>query len=58
MGNLKETNSHIKRLEGLLKSDFSKKAPPQVVDKERSKLESFKQTAQKIKDQMNGIKKE
>jgi valyl-tRNA synthetase len=49
------TNSHIKRLEGLLASDFSIKAPPQVVEKERLKLDTYKQTAHKIKDQLDAL---
>jgi len=49
------TNSQIKRLEGLLASDFAKKAPKKVVGKERSKLDIYKQTAQKIKDQLDAL---
>ena len=52
---LKTTQSHIKRLEGLLASDFTKKAPVQVVEKERSKLNSYKQTGQKIKEQLDAL---
>jgi len=50
------TQSHIKRLKNLLGSDFAAKAPPQVVEKERSKLEKYVQTAKKIKDQLAGLK--
>jgi valyl-tRNA synthetase len=49
------TNSQIKRLEGLLASNFSEKAPSQVVEKERLKLATYKKTAQKIKDQLNAL---
>ena len=49
------TNGQIKRLEGLLASDFAKKAPSQVVEKERIKLDTYKQTAQKIKDQLDAL---
>ena len=52
---LKTTQSQVNRLEGLLASDFSTKAPPQVVEKERSKLDIYKQTARKIKDQLNAL---
>ena len=49
---LAETDIQIERLEKLLASDFAAKAPPQVVQKEREKLESYRQTARKIKDQL------
>jgi valyl-tRNA synthetase len=49
------TNSLVKRLEGLLASDFSTKAPPQVVEKERSKLDTYKQTAHTIKTQLDAL---
>jgi valyl-tRNA synthetase len=52
---METTQSQIKRLEGLLTSDFAKKAPPQVVEKERSKLDTYKQTARKIKDQLDAL---
>jgi valyl-tRNA synthetase len=49
---LKETESHIERLEKLLSSDFANKAPAPVVGKEREKLEGYKDTAKKIKAQL------
>ena len=49
------TNSQVKRLEELLASDFSTKAPPQVVEKERSKLDTYKQTAHTIKTQLDAL---
>jgi valyl-tRNA synthetase len=49
---LEETNNLIKRLEKLLASDFAAKAPVQVVQKEREKLETYRQTAQRIQDQL------
>ena len=52
---LDTTKSQIKRLETLLASDFGEKAPPQIVENERIKLETFKLTAQKIKDQMKTL---
>lgn len=52
---LANAKGQIKRLEGLLGSDFSKKAPEKVVEKEREKLETFKQTAQKIEEQLNAL---
>ena len=49
---LKEAESQIQRLEKLLGSDFSKKAPAQVVENERKKLETYRQTVEKIKKQI------
>ena len=49
---LKEAQSHIERLEKLLAGDFANKAPAQLVQKEREKLEGYKETADKIKAQL------
>jgi valyl-tRNA synthetase len=49
---LAEAESQITRLEKLLASDFAKKAPETVVAKERDKLASYKETADKIKAQL------
>jgi len=49
---LKETESHIERLEKLLSSDFANRAPAPVVQKERDKLAGYKETAEKIKTQL------
>jgi valyl-tRNA synthetase len=49
---LAEAESQIARLEKLLASDFAKKAPEPVVNKEREKLAAFKETAEKIKAQL------
>jgi valyl-tRNA synthetase len=49
---LNETIEQINRLETLLLSDFSTKAPRAVVQKERDKLNSYKETAQKLQDQI------
>jgi valyl-tRNA synthetase len=46
---LTEAESHIARLEALLESDFAKKAPPALVDKERQKLATYKETAEKLR---------
>jgi len=48
---LSEVQAQIDRLEKLLGSDFASKAPPQVVEKERKKLEEFRQTAEKLRAQ-------
>ncbi len=49
---LEEAESQIKRLEGLLGSDFSNKAPARVVENEQGKLETYRQTAEKIRSQL------
>ncbi len=42
----------IERLEKLLASDFADKAPPAVVQRERERLDSFRETAEKLKAQL------
>ncbi len=49
---LTEAQSHIERLEKLLAGDFANKAPAQLVQKERDKLEGYKETADKIRAQL------
>ncbi|BBB49288.1 valine--tRNA ligase [Pelolinea submarina] len=49
---LSEANSQIQRLENLLASDFANKAPAKVVENERTKLETYRQTAEKLKKQL------
>ncbi|MHC1739600.1 MAG: valine--tRNA ligase [Anaerolineaceae bacterium] len=49
---LSETLAQIERLDTLLSSDFGSKAPPQVVEKERARLEQFRQTAVKLQQQL------
>ena len=49
---LKEAVSHIERLEKLLSGDFVNKAPAALVQKERDKLAGYKDTAEKIKAQL------
>jgi valyl-tRNA synthetase len=49
---LKEAESHIQRLENLLGGDFANKAPAALVQKERDKLNAYKDTAEKIKSQL------
>ena len=53
---LAETKAQINRLEKLLNSDFTKKAPPEVVKKERDRLDSFMETAEKINKQLKELK--
>ena len=52
---LQNISSQIDRLEKLLGSDFAKKAPPAVVQKERDKLSAFQETAEKLKEQINSL---
>ncbi|MBU0682653.1 MAG: valine--tRNA ligase, partial [Proteobacteria bacterium] len=52
---LVEADGQIQRLEKLLASPFAEKAPPTVADKERDRLAGFKETAQKLKGQMEGM---
>ncbi len=49
---LGDMRAQIDRLEKLLGSDFAHKAPPAVVQKERERLEAFKETAEKLKSQL------
>jgi valyl-tRNA synthetase len=52
---LAEAESQTTRLEKLLNSPFAEKAPEQVVQNEREKLEGFKETAEKLRDQLAKI---
>jgi valyl-tRNA synthetase len=52
---LQEAQSQIERLNSLLASPFSEKAPPPVVQKERQKLEGYQETAQKLKEQLEEL---
>jgi valyl-tRNA synthetase len=49
---LEEAKGQIKRLEKLLSSPFAQKAPEEVVQKEREKLESYRETAERIQQQL------
>ena len=50
-----ETENQIKRLENLLSGDFAKKAPGDVVAKEKNKLSTFQETAIMLKDQLKNL---
>jgi valyl-tRNA synthetase len=52
---LKETENQIKRLENLLSSDFAKKAPGEVVAKEKNKLSTYQETALMLNEQLTNI---
>jgi len=49
------TGFEITRLEALLASPFAKKAPPEIVKKEREKLETCRDTAKKIRIQLDEL---
>ncbi|HET9591224.1 MAG TPA: valine--tRNA ligase [Anaerolineales bacterium] len=49
---LREAQSHIERLEKLLSSDFANRAPAALVQREREKLEGYRETAEKVKAQL------
>ncbi len=48
---LEEAESQIARLENLLSSPFAERAPAQVVERERQKLETYKETASRLREQ-------
>jgi valyl-tRNA synthetase len=50
---LSEAESQIARLEKLLASPFAQKAPAEVVAKERERLGNYRETVQKIREQIN-----
>jgi valyl-tRNA synthetase len=50
---LQEAQAHIERLEKLLASDFANKAPAALVQREREKLAGFRETARKLRGQIN-----
>ncbi|NIS79453.1 MAG: valine--tRNA ligase [Anaerolineales bacterium] len=49
---LEELNTHIERLETLLAGPFSERAPKEVVEKEKEKLHSLRDAAEKIASQI------
>ncbi len=49
---LKTIQSQIDRLANLLAGDFASKAPAQVVEKERQKLEEYRSSAEKLRSQL------
>jgi valyl-tRNA synthetase len=50
-----ETENQIKRLENLLSGDFAKKAPGEVVAKEKNKLSTYQETALMLNEQLTNI---
>jgi valyl-tRNA synthetase len=53
---LTDTKAQIKRLENLLTSPFSEKAPTHVVQNEQSKLDGFRETADKIQGLIDNLR--
>ncbi len=52
---LAEIEAQIERLEALLAGPFAEKAPPPVVQKERDKLSAYRQSAEKIRAQLQAL---
>jgi valyl-tRNA synthetase len=52
---LAEAQGHIQRLEELLAGPFAQKAPAAVVEKEREKLKSYQETAEKLQAQIQAL---
>ncbi|MGB2965687.1 MAG: valine--tRNA ligase [Anaerolineales bacterium] len=53
-----EIRDQIKRLEELLSSPFTQKAPPEVVNKEREKLTGYQETAKTLEDQLQNLQED
>lgn len=54
---LKESQGQIQRLENLLAGPFSEKAPQEVVEKEKAKLDSYREKATTIREQIEMLNK-
>ena len=52
---LAEVESQIERLTALVNGPFGQRAPAAVVDKERQKLATFEETAQKLREQLQEL---
>ena len=52
---LADAEGQISRLENLLASDFAKKAPAAVVQKERDKLKDYLETREKLRGQLEAL---
>ena len=51
-----EAQAQVERLQKLLTSSFAERAPAAIVQKERDKLATFQETAEKIRKQLDEIK--
>ena len=52
---LSEAESQASRLETLLSSSFAKRAPAEIVQKEKDKLASYQETVEKLKKQLEAL---
>ena len=52
---LAETAAQVERLETLLSGSFAEKAPPAVVEKERQKLATYKDTTARLQSQLDAL---
>jgi valyl-tRNA synthetase len=52
---LNETMEQIERLEALLGSEFAQRAPSEVVEKERAKLDTYQETKKRLIDQLEAL---
>jgi valyl-tRNA synthetase len=52
---LEQVNGQIERLEQLLQSPFAQKAPTAVVEKEREKLATYRESAQQLQEQLQNL---
>jgi len=52
---VQQVNEQIERLEKLLRSPFAEKAPAAVVEKEREKLATYRESAQQLQDQLQNL---
>ena len=53
---LEEARQQVKRVEKLLKSEFGKKAPAEVISKEKARLEGFRASAKSLEAQLKNQK--
>ena len=53
---LSSANAQIERLEGLLAGPFSERAPSEVVQGEREKLEGMRETASRLEEQLQALR--
>jgi valyl-tRNA synthetase len=54
-GEMKEASGEVERLEALLQSEFSARAPTEIVEKERRKLETLRETYARLAEQKESL---
>jgi valyl-tRNA synthetase len=52
---LSEAETQVNRLEQLLSSSFAQRAPVEIIQKEREKLASYRETADKVRKQLKAL---